>query len=73
MIYFLSLIKYLFKPKVNSKESIAAFKNYIENKGKVLCQTKEFLPYFGLPYHQSPQEGFPELFTVIFQSYKLRI
>ena len=28
----------------------------------MICQTKEFLPYFGLPYHQSPHEGFPELF-----------
>lgn len=41
-----------------------AFKEYIENKGRVLCQTKEFLPYFGLPYHQNPQQGFPELFQV---------
>jgi hypothetical protein len=62
----LKLNEFFIKPKVNSKESIAAFKNYIETKGKVLCQTKEFLPYFGLPYHQSPQEGFPELFTVAF-------
>ena len=28
-----------------------------------MCQTKDFLPYFGLPYHPNPHEGFPELFT----------
>jgi hypothetical protein len=39
-------------------------KNFIEDKGKVLCLNKQFLPYFGLPYHDNPQEGFPELFSV---------
>jgi hypothetical protein len=39
-------------------------KNYIDNKGKNLCFHKEYLPYFGLPFHLNPREGFPELFTV---------
>lgn len=43
---------------------MATFKDYIENKGRVLCQTKEFKPYFVLPYHPNPPEEFPELFQV---------
>jgi hypothetical protein len=48
-----------------------ALKSYFDSKGKVLCLNKEFLPYFGLPYHENPQDGFPELFTV--QSFKSSI
>ncbi|CAF0879503.1 unnamed protein product [Brachionus calyciflorus] len=47
----------------NTREGMNAFKEYIDNKGRVLCQTKEFLPYFGLHYHQNPQDGYPELFN----------
>ncbi|RNA21811.1 lisH domain-containing ARMC9 isoform X2 [Brachionus plicatilis] len=54
---------YPFRKNTNSREGMNAFKEYIENKGRVLCQTKEFLPYFGLPYHQNPQDGYPELFN----------
>lgn len=50
--------------KILTRESMNAFKEYIDTRGGVLCQIKEFLPYFGLHYHQNPQQGFPELFQV---------
>lgn len=40
-----------------------AFKSYMENKGSLLSQIKEYLPYFSLPYHENPQNNFPEIFS----------
>ena len=41
-----------------------AFKSFIETKGRVLSQINQYLPYFGLPYCENPQNSFPEIFTV---------
>ena len=50
--------------KNQSKENMNAFKLYIESKGHILSQMKEFLPYFGMPYAENPLATFPELFSV---------
>lgn len=50
--------------KNQSKDGMNAFKNYIESKGPILSQLKEFLPYFGMPYVDNPQQTFPEIFSV---------
>ena len=46
-----------------SKEGMNAYKNYMETKGHIVSQMKEFLPYFGMPYADNPLETFPELFS----------
>lgn len=46
-----------------SKTGMTAFKNYIESKGHIVSQMKEFLPYFGIPYADNPAETFPEIFS----------
>lgn len=51
--------------KVNSKEDMKALKQYMENKNRILCETKENLSLFGLPHHPNPQEGYPKFFTVL--------
>ena len=50
--------------KNQSKDGMNAFKNYIESKGQIISQLKGFLPYFGLPYADNPQQMFPEIFSV---------
>ena len=52
------------KMKTQAKEAMMAFKTYIENKGNVLSQINQYLPYFSLPYCENPQNNFPEIFTV---------
>ncbi len=47
-----------------SRDSMNAFKAYIESKGHIVSQMKEFLPYFGIPYADNPTDTFPEIFTV---------
>lgn len=46
-----------------SKEGMNAYKNYMETKGHIVSQMKEFLPYFGMPYADNPLDTFPELFS----------
>jgi hypothetical protein len=56
--------------KNQSKDAMNAFKSYIETKGHILSQMKEFLPYFGMPYADNPLVTFPEIFTVnIYENY----
>ena len=50
--------------KSQSREGMNAFKSYIESKGHIVSQMKEFLPYFGIPYADDPAETFPEIFSV---------
>ena len=52
------------KAKTQAQEAMMAFKTYIENKGNVLSQINQYLPYFSLPYCENPQNNFPEIFTV---------
>ncbi len=50
--------------RAQSREGMNAFKSYIESKGHIVSQMKEFLPYFGIPYADNPAETFPEIFSV---------
>ena len=50
--------------RTQAKDGMNAFKSYIETKGHILSQMKEFLPYFGMPYADNPPETFPEIFSV---------
>ena len=49
--------------KIESEESMSAFKSYLENRGRTLSHTKEFQPYFALPYVPNPQKNYQEIFT----------
>jgi hypothetical protein len=61
-----SLKNLAFKLKNQAEESMNAFKNFIETRGRSLSQTTEFLPYFALPYVPNPQDnqGYQEIFSV---------
>jgi LisH domain-containing protein ARMC9 len=52
--------------KVQSEESMSSFKTYLENRGRSLSQTTEFLPFFALPYVPNPQDnhGYQKIFSV---------
>jgi hypothetical protein len=36
------------------KESVAAFKNFLDTRGFDLSKTNEVLPFYALPYVKSP-------------------
>ncbi|XP_014671711.1 PREDICTED: lisH domain-containing protein ARMC9-like [Priapulus caudatus] len=40
--------------KAKVEDCMKIFKNYIENRGSVLAQTTEFLPYYALPFVKNP-------------------
>lgn len=48
------------------EENTQRFKYYLENRGAILSQESEYLPYFALPYIPNPSQhsAFAELFQV---------
>ncbi|CAD8057801.1 unnamed protein product [Paramecium sonneborni] len=66
-IYFLiyPIHPYLSKKGQIDKQSINAFKQFLDSKGEDLSKTNEVLPFYALPYVQQPQkhQTFQHLFT----------